>query len=295
MIEIVNCPVCNSTHIKKYLTTKDYFFTQESFGLSQCTNCTFIFTNPVPAMEDIGRYYETDKYLSHNSSQKGIISYIYNKVRDINLGNKYKILKAFKTKGSILDIGCGTGELLNYLQKKSWTTKGVEPNENARLIAEKDFGLDIMSEIDLNNYYDSKFDIISMWHVLEHVYDLNSRLKRVHELLKDDGIAVIAIPMIDSPDALKFKKYWAGLDVPRHLHHFSSYTLELLANSNMFNVVEKFPMKFDSLYVSWLSHQAKGSSLAFAKGVIDGLVSNVKANSKTNYSSMIFVLNKKNN
>jgi hypothetical protein len=120
-------------------------------------------------------------------------------------------------------------------------------------------------------------------------------MQTIYRLLKPKGKGIVALPMIDSPDSKKFGEYWAGLDVPRHLHHFSSKTFQLLANKNGFRIIAKYPMKFDSLYVSWLSYQAKKNPLAFPLGVIQGLLSNIKADKFNNYSSMIFVIDKSNN
>jgi len=292
MIEILKCPVCSSKKLTSYLETKDYFFTNEDFALAKCDSCGFVFTNPIPSVEDIGKYYETENYLSHDSTNKGIIGSIYNKVRDINLNNKYKIVSQHKITGSILDIGCGTGELLNYFKNKQWDSKGIEPNKSARDFASQNYDINVGDEPELGEINNKKFDVVSMWHVLEHVYDLRERMNAIVRILKDDGVIIIALPMVDSPDSVKFEKYWAGLDVPRHLYHFSTKTFELLANNHGLNIVGKYPMKFDSFYVSWLSHKAKKNSLSFVRGVADGFISNARANKSSNYSSMIFVLKK---
>jgi len=292
MIEITNCPVCSATNISRYTDTKDFFFTKEEFSITKCDTCGFVFTNPVPDPSEIGKYYETEKYLSHNSDKKGIISSIYSKVREQNLKNKYSLVSNRIEKGKIMDIGCGTGELLSYFNKRGWETVGIEPSESAREYASKTHKLQVGGIDTLTKMKNADFDVVSMWHVLEHVYDLHDRMQTIYNLLKPNGIGFIALPMIDSPDSIKFGKYWAGLDVPRHLHHFSKNTFELLAKKNGFKTVAKYPMKFDSLYVSWLSYQAKGKSLAFPLGVLQGILSNLKADKNRNYSSMIFVIEK---
>lgn len=292
MIKILKCAVCGGDSFIHYLETEDYFFTKEKFNLCKCNSCGFVFTNPVPESSEIGRYYETEKYFSHNSENKGVFSKIYTGVRNLNLTNKFKIIERYKSSGKLLDIGCGTGEFLNYGLKKNWKVKGIEPNLNAQEFAKTKYGIDVVNESELNIFNNNLFDVVTMWHVLEHVFDLNERMQTIFKILKKDGIAIIALPMIDSPDSIKFGKYWAGLDVPRHLHHFSSSSFEKLATKNNFKIIDKYPMKFDSFYVSWLSQQAKGNSLAFLRGIIDGLISNIKANSNSNYSSMIFVLKK---
>ena len=293
MMEINKCPICNSTEIIPYFSTRDYFFTNEEFSISKCNSCNFIFTNPVPAKEEIAKYYNTDKYISHDTNSNGLLGKLYNTIRDFNLKNKYSIIKKYIQQGSALDIGSGTGEFLNFLKNKNWKTHGIEPEKKAREFAINKYKLEIFDENKLNQLNKNEFDLISMWHVLEHVYEINERLQIIHSLLKDDGIFINALPMIDSLDSLRFGKYWAGLDVPRHLHHFSHDTFQLLANNCGFELIDKYPLKFDSYYVSYLSHKALNNSLALIRGLADGCISNMKADSKRNYSSMIFVLRKK--
>ena len=292
MMEILKCPVCLERDFSLFEETKDYFFTNESFTLSKCNACGFVFTNPIPKKESLGKYYETDEYLSHDSSKHGIIGKIYSAVREINLKNKYRIVSRYITTGKILDLGSGTGEFLDYFKRRGWSTIGVEPNIQDREFAINNYSLSIVEEEDLALIESNTQDVITMWHVLEHVYDLNERMEALIRILKKDSVLIIALPMIDSPDSIKFGKYWSGLDVPRHLYHFSSSTFELLANKYKFKIIDRVPMKFDSLYVSWLSHKAKNNKFAFVRGVFDGIISNIIAKKTANYSSMIFVLKK---
>lgn len=292
MIKISNCQICKSNDLTDFLQTKDYFFTEEEFKLSVCNNCNFVFTNPVPAKENIGKYYATQKYLSHDTNSNGILGNIYKTVRYFNLKSKYNLIGKFKSHGTVLDIGCGTGEFLNFMKQNNWDSFGIEPELKAKEFAINNYNLEVFPESKLNEFSKNKFDLITKWHVLEHVYNLNERLDLIYKLLDNDGIFINALPMIDSPDAIKFGKYWAGLDVPRHLHHFSYETFNHLAMNNGFKILGSFPMKFDSYYVSYLSHKAKKNSMSFIRGLIDGFISNLEANKNKNYSSMIFVLSK---
>lgn len=292
MINITNCQVCKSNDLKDFLITKDYFFTKEEFKLSICNKCNFVFTNPIPDKDQIGKYYNTDKYLSHDTNSSGLLGSIYKTVRYFNLKGKYSLIKNFKDNGSVLDIGCGTGEFLNFMKQNKWNTFGVEPEDKAKDFAVNNYDLEIYPESKLQEFPEFNFDLVTMWHVLEHVYDLNTRLSVISKLLKNDGIFINALPIIDSPDSIKFGKYWAGLDVPRHLHHFSHDSFSRLATNNGFEILGSFPLKFDSYYVSYLSHQAKDNSMALLRGLIDGFTSNLSANKNRNYSSMIFVLGK---
>lgn len=289
-IEITNCPVCDNTKFSEYLTTKDFFFTQEDFTLSKCDNCDFVFTNPIPS--NLSKYYETEEYLSHNSSKGGIISRIYSSVRTMNVKRKYDLVSNYCTKGNILDVGCGTAELLQYFKNNDWTTTGIEPNENARNIAIKTNGINVFDEDALADFPTKSFDVISMWHVLEHVSKLNKRLTEVSNLVKDDGTMIFALPNLDSPDSKKYGKHWSALDVPRHLYHFTQNSFEKLISKHGLKLVHAEPMKFDAYYVSLLSEKYLGNSLYLPSAFISGLISNIKAKKKNNYSSMIFVVKK---
>lgn len=289
-IVITSCPVCSGTNFKTYLKTRDYFFTKEEFTLSQCSNCDFVFTNPIPA--NIAKYYDTPDYLSHNTGDNGIMGKVYSYLRNININRKFKLVSKYCTKGNILDIGCGTGELLNYFNGKNWTVTGVEPNSAAREFAITNNNIDVFEEDKLNEIDPETYDTISMWHVLEHVPDLNSRLNQISKLIKKDGTIFIALPNLASPDSKKYKEYWSALDVPRHLYHFTQNTFEKLIKNHNLTLVHAEPMKFDSYYVSMLSEKYLKNSLNIPAAIISGAVSNIKARKQNSYSSMIFVVKK---
>ncbi len=287
-IRITKCQICGSNSFELYLVTKDYFFTQEEFELSKCTECGFVFTNPIP--ENLGKYYETDQYLSHNTNSNGLLGNLYSYLRSVNIKKKYKLVTKYNTKESILDIGCGTGELLAYFKKNKWKTTGIEPNETARNFADNVVGIEVYNEDKLNSLDANSFDVITMWHVLEHVPDLNNRLKQINRLAKKDATIFIALPNLQSPDALKYKEYWSALDVPRHLYHFTQSTFKKLIAKHNLKLVHAEPMKFDSYYVSMLSEKYKKNSLYLISAFFNGAISNFKAKNSNNYSSMIYVV-----
>jgi 2-polyprenyl-3-methyl-5-hydroxy-6-metoxy-1,4-benzoquinol methylase len=288
--EIKACPLCGETKLSSHLSTKDFFFTQESFSLSICENCKLVFTNPIP--KNLSKYYETTNYLSHNTGDNGLIGRLYSFIRNINIKNKYKLVTRFSANGRILDIGCGTGEFLNFFNKRKWNVTGVEPNSTAREFAKTKYKLDILAEESLNSMIPDSFDVISMWHVLEHVPDLNNRIAQVSKLLKKDGTIFIALPNLESPDSKKYGKFWSALDVPRHLYHFTQNSFMKLINNHNMKLVHAEPMKFDSYYVSMLSEKYIKNRLYFPAAIINGFISNIKAKKKNNYSSMIFVVKK---
>lgn len=284
----IKCPSCHSSNTELLYNTKDHFLTQEKFDIYNCSNCKITFTSPIP--DNISKYYETTDYLSHDTENNGILGKLYNYLRSINIRNKYSIVTSYIKQGSILDIGSGTGELLNHFKNNDWITKGVEPSEKARNYSISKYNLNIVDESELLKLPKSNYDVISMWHVLEHVKDINQRIVNISQLLKKDGVIIIAVPNIDSPDSQHYKEYWAALDVPRHLYHFSKESMKILLEKHNLQIVNYYPMKMDAYYVSMLSEKYLKSKTIWIKAVIRGLLSNFKAQKTNNYSSMIFVV-----
>ncbi len=287
-----SCPVCQSKNIFKTLDVKDYFLTQENFSIWRCKDCGLSFTNPRPKDENLGKYYESPEYLSHGTKNSGIIGKLYQLLRNINIKRKYNIVSEQMGTGKILDIGCGTGELLNYFQKQKWECLGVEPNATARNFAKTQYHLKVEEEQSLQKLPTESFDIISMWHVLEHVSDINKRMYEVKRLLKRGGKIIIALPNSLSWDAVFYKAYWAGLDVPRHLYHFSPEAFSSLAKRHDLQIINTLPLKLDAFYVSLLSERYKKTRLPIFLALINGAKSNRTAAKTGNYSSLIYILKK---
>lgn len=274
--------------MKVYLKTKDYFNTQENFELLHDPKLDMLVTYPKP--KDLDKYYDSDSYISHTDKKKTIIDKSYQIVKNYNLYRKYKLLDSFQTKNkSLLDIGAGTGSFLEKGIQNNWKVTGVEPNDNARKIA---MTKGIQLEKNLKNIPSQKFDVITMWHVLEHLPNLDKQIKEILSKLKKEGYLVIAVPNYKSYDAKKYKKYWAAYDTPRHLWHFSRNSISKLFE--MFNVklVRTKPLYFDSLYVSLLSEKYKTGKLNYITALTTGILSNIKAIRTKEYSSLIYILKK---
>lgn len=284
------CPLCTGNTFVPYLDTKDFFFTQEVFSLKQCEECSFVFTDPLPACPE--KYYETTDYLSHNTKNNGIFGKLYSIIRKINIKRKFRLVTRYCYSGNMLDIGCGTGELLRFFATNGWSVTGVEPNVTAREFVIKNYSLNVLNENELDNVGSGAYDVISMWHVLEHVPDLHKRLSQVNRLLKEGGYLFIALPNLASPDSKKYQKYWSALDVPRHLYHFTQDTFVKLISKHNMKLIHAEPMKFDSYYVSLLSEKYLKNPLYFFSAIYNGYVSNLTAKKLNNYSSMIFVVKK---
>ena len=287
----MECLLCKNTSFYKYIKCNDYFLSSESFTILQCTNCSFKFTDPKPDINKIASYYKSDEYISHTNAKKGIFNNIYQFVRKINVKNKFNLINNFSTGNSILDIGCGTGDFLNYFNEKKWNSIGIEPDESARNIAINK-GIKAYPEDKLFYYPDNQFDVITLWHVLEHVYNLHNRISEIYRLLKKNGILIVALPNCNSWDTKYYKQFWAAWDVPRHLYHFDKETVKLLFNKYDFELIEIKPMKFDSYYVSLLSEKYKSGKQNLLKAFYHGFKSNLSAHKTKEYSSLIYVLKK---
>ncbi len=287
------CPWCNSENNHQFLALKDYFLTQEEFKILECNECKLLFTSPCPTPDKIGNYYKSEDYLSHNEEKKGLFAKIYNKVKKINIKNKFNITVNGQqsTDNNLLDIGCGVGDFLLYAKEKGCNVTGIEPSEDARKIAEKKLDCKILSPEELQNIPDNSFDIITMWHVLEHVADLKTEIHHLQRILKKDGRLVLALPNYKSYDAEYYKDKWAAYDVPRHLSHFSQTSIKNIFKETALQLVDIKPLKWDSFYISMLSEQYLNSKSSFIKGTLTGWKSNRKAKKSGEYSSLVYIFN----
>ena len=293
MKEYSHCPICNNSNFSFFKECKDYTASNDSFSIVQCTNCQFTFTNPIPIESEIGKYYDSENYVSHSNTSKGITNKLYQIIRNYTLRKKVKLLQSLNPNNKLLDIGCGTGEFLNQSKINGFDVLGIEPSEKARTQAKNNFHLEVKEESAIEKLGDQTFDFITMWHVLEHVYPLNERVQQMHRLLKDNGQIIIAVPNRESYDAHYYDKYWAAYDVPRHLYHFTPNTIAQLFENHGFTTHKVIPMKFDSFYVSMLSEKYKNKRSNLVSAFFHGLQSNLKSKNQNKYSSQIYVFTKK--
>lgn len=293
MEELRNCPVCQNNTFTEYLNVQDFTVSQEKFSIQACKKCGFKFTNPRPDLTQIGDYYKAESYISHTNTSKGLISKLYHSVRKYTLKGKLNLInRLIPKKGKLLDVGCGTGMFLNVCRENGWTVNGIEPDNGARQIAEQINEAAIKTEV-LTSFKNETFDVITMWHVLEHVHLLNETVDWLKERLSNSGYLIIAVPNHESKDAEIYQEYWAAYDVPRHLYHFSQKSIKQLFEQKGFSLKETLPMKFDSFYVSMLSTKYQVGKINYMKAFLDGLKSNLNAGSNNgNYSSLIYIFKK---
>lgn len=275
------------------MVVQDKSVSQESFVIVQCENCGFKFTNPRPDQNHIGAYYESEAYISHSNTSKGIINKAYKIVRSMTIRQKVELINRVSEKGKILDYGCGTGNFLEACQKEGWETEGVEPNETARQQASQLTRKTIWPELQPGLEANS-FEVITMWHVLEHIHNLNETFSRLIQLARPQGIMIIAVPNADSLDAKEYKENWAAYDVPRHLYHFNQQTMRRFLKKHKLDLLQTIPMKFDAYYVSMLSEKYKEQKTSLVRFMLNGYKSNQHAShNEKNYSSLIYVAKKK--
>ena len=293
LYKLDKCPVCGSSQNQPSISCKDYTVSQETFNIVSCAACGFKYTNPRPSDDTIGQYYKSEDYVSHTNTKKGLINRLYHAVRSYTLKKKLALIESFVSRGTILDYGCGTGMFLNTCKEAGWKSFGFEPDSDARTIASKK-GLSVFNtkESLARELGGAKLDVITLWHVLEHVTDLDDTLSFFKNHLSDKGTLIIAVPNYTSFDAQHYKEYWAGYDVPRHIYHFNLDSVSKLLSKFGFRHVKSLPMKFDSFYVSMLSEKYKTGSIRYLNAFINGLRSNLRARDPNAYSSVIYIFKK---
>ncbi|MDP5198382.1 bifunctional 2-polyprenyl-6-hydroxyphenol methylase/3-demethylubiquinol 3-O-methyltransferase UbiG [Flavobacterium sp. DG2-3] len=281
----------NVLNKKHFLTVKDHSVSKEIFELYQDEELDMLITSPQPELQNLGRYYESEDYISHTDNKRSLFEKAYHFVKNIALQNKLNLINSQQAqKGKILDIGAGTGDFLLTAKNDGWQTVGVEPSDRAKDIA-KQKGISFVEET--STLENNSFDVITMWHVLEHVPNLESQIAELKRLLKPTGTLIVAVPNHKSFDAQHYGTFWAAYDVPIHFWHFSKKSIQLLFERVDMKLEKILPMKFDSFYVSLLSEKYKTGKMNYIKAFFVGLKSNWKAKNTKEYSSHIYVLKNK--
>lgn len=272
------------------MTVKDYFLTCEEFQLVKTEIDGVLKTFPVP--KNPGKYYDSPKYISHHQEKKDLKTRIYKFIQGINLNYKKNILRSnVPAGGTVLDYGCGAGNFLVAVQDE-FTVQGYEPNDQARKVAASKLqNGNFVTDID--KVPDASLDAITLWHVLEHIDNQQDTLNIFHNKLKDSGILIIAVPNHASFDAKKYGKFWAAYDVPRHLYHYTKSGMTQFLQKSGWQLREIKPLHLDAFYISALSEKYKNSLLPWVRGGVSGAISNFKAVKTGEFSSLIYIVEKK--
>lgn len=271
-LNITTCPLCGSKDITDAMTCVDRYASGESFHIGRCADCGFMFTRDAPVEAEIGRYYESPDYISHTDTARGAMNTVYHWVRSFMLRRKARLVERLSGHGSgrLLDIGSGTGYFADTMRRRGWQTDTIEKSAEARAFAQQHFGITSWGEEAYATLGDKSYDTITLWHVMEHIEQLNRLWDGLRRWLKDDGVLIVAVPNCSGYDAQHYGADWAAYDVPRHLWHFTPTTMEAFARKHGLRLTEMKAMPFDAFYVSMLTEQHLGHSLSFARGLLTG-------------------------
>jgi 2-polyprenyl-3-methyl-5-hydroxy-6-metoxy-1,4-benzoquinol methylase len=229
-LEEILCPLCSSDEFSVEFSREDLnLMVPGSFTVVSCNNCKHMFLNPRPTTHSIKNHLYTENYDQYRD--RGTKFSILNILQSYGFHKRYRLIAKYISSGRILDIGCASGDFLEYmLQFPEWDLVGLEPITQAANLAREHLNVKIINNtLTDHTFGDEKFDVVTFWHVFEHVEDPITTLTVVNEILHGDGIVVITLPILKSIDHWIFGKYWIGFELPRHLHFFSKEKmLELL-------------------------------------------------------------------
>jgi 2-polyprenyl-3-methyl-5-hydroxy-6-metoxy-1,4-benzoquinol methylase len=291
-----NCPLCGSSELKPALSAKDHTTSGKTFAVWECGQCSLRFTQDAPDTSAIQEFYQSEDYISHTDTNKGFVNRLYHLVRRRTLQTKGRLLSwalGGLKKAKLLDIGAGTGAFVGYMHSRGWQVTGLEPDQQARSRAAKLHDIKLLPSEDLRQMAENSFDAITMWHVLEHVHELNPFIEQLKKLIRPEGRIFIAVPNYTSFDARTFKSHWAAYDVPRHLYHFSPQSMKRLLELHGLVLYGVRPMWFDSFYISLLSEKYAHARFGLVRGIFIGALSNLNAwFNKERCSSLVYVAGK---
>ena len=302
LLSFQTCPLCDSKKIAPFLTCRDTLTHRGEFTIASCGECGFRFTNPYPSAEDIHVFYDTPDYTPVSNSKEGLLNKGYHLARRVMLRAKRRLVQRLVGRGlrsapprgsnqafhetslepqggaersprpTLLDIGCGTGEFLATMKQAGWSVQGVEPYEPAKNSAIKNFQIPVTDLAGQSSLPDHAYDVITLWHVLEHAHDLHRSMAEISRLLKPGGLVLIGVPNCDSWDAKFYGAHWAAYDTPRHLFHFNPATMRRLATRHNFEVASIHPLFFDPIYIPLLTEKKRAD-----KNVLRGVYAAIRS------------------
>lgn len=294
-IILESCPLCGQQHLHHFLDCKDYTASGETFALWKCDDCGFVFTQGFPDESEIGRYYEAPSYISHSDTHKGVVNKLYHVARSFMLSRKTGLVRRLSglKHGRLLDYGAGTGYFAHAMSRKGWEVQAVEKSAQARQFALEHFKLRLSDVPALDTFAPGSFDVITLWHVMEHVQELDVLWQKLNSLLSDHGILVVAVPNCASLDALHYKNFWAAYDVPRHLWHFTPGTMLKWGAKYGFILERHYRMPLDAFYISMLSEKYRKSPMGVLRGLNRGFACLFGSLGRKSWSSSVIYVFRK--
>ena len=281
---------------EKHIMTQDFLITNEKFKITEDKETRVLKTTPTPKEEDLPSYYSSEAYASHQEKANTSVLWVYMRVRKIAMKSKIKLISTFSTKtGDLLDFGCGLGGFLSATHAKGWSSYGIEPHQKAKTKAKKISGREVYSTIEEAQKTNKKYDVITLWHSLEHVVDLGKTIRFLYNSTKKEGKVVVAVPNHQSFDAKHYKNFWAAYDTPRHIWHFDQKSITNVFKKQGFFLERKRLMMWDAFYISILSEKNKRSRAIYFKAAVIGVISNFLSLFTGESSSITYVFSKRNN
>jgi len=290
------CPLCGASGQIPYANCTDFMVSKESYTLLRCPSCGVVYTLDPPSETELRRYDKLNLKLKLGDAPKSLTEKLYYHVRSRMLHRKARIIEtyAYRTSGSLLNYGAKTGFFSHRMERRGWKVTSLERYHEERLFSLEMFHHRMIDMSDLDNLHAGTFDVITMWHVFEHMHHPHELLDRFYELLRPGGVLVMACPNICSTDAMYYGPYWAAYDVPRHLWHFNPVSLAQLLHRHGFTLMHHERMPYDSFYISILSEKQMRHKMAFIRGMRVGLRSWwISLTHRSKSSSLVYIFRKR--
>ncbi|HKJ66702.1 MAG TPA: methyltransferase domain-containing protein [bacterium] len=247
--ETIPCPLCGSKNDEHWRSVHDRFgvIPDQIYSIVSCQDCGFRYLNPRPDKHSIQSFYSAGEYDPFLSIKDRLTlkDLLYAWIRKFSLWRKRILIESFRQEGSLLDVGCGTGEFLRYMRNTGWSVAGVEPDQRARQFA---VGQGLHVNAGLEALCERHFDAITLWHALEHMHELRDALENLVRLMEKDGVLILAMPNVDSWDMKRYQEEWVALDTPRHLYHFTEKDVARLITGVKLRLIATRNLWLDTLY-----------------------------------------------
>lgn len=252
-MEQTSCIVCGAKDAEPWITVADRFDGEdpERFTLVRC-RCGMVYLNPRPDENEIAPYYENEAYQPHRQTAETAMDFAYRAVQAWALRVKAWRIAPLASKGNLLDVGGGQGEFGEFMARRGWNVV-LQDREKGALAAARQKGLDVVSSLSELRVQERKFDLITLWHALEHIHDVEGLMADLSGLVAPGGAVVIAVPNLNAPEREGFGGNWAPWDAPRHLYHFSRSSLTSLMDRYGWRTEKIWPLAWDTPYNVLLS------------------------------------------
>jgi len=261
---VTTCITCGDSDSQRVLEIEDHLVSHEIFHIEHCPTCNFRYISNPPPEDQAYRYYETDEYVEHSDSADGIVNTVYHYARRWMLRHKHGLLQSERRTKKLLDFGTGTGYFIKSMKDYGYDVSGVEISPKARSFCKASFDLDVRDPKEIfDEDFPSGYGYITFWHVLEHVYEPDKSLKRLGELLADDGMIVVALPNYTCAEESVYKTYWNGYDVPRHLWHWDKESFTRFVGECGYRVKKTKILPLDPFYNCLISESYRKNKLAY--------------------------------